>query len=138
MDAAAQVKTLAHELAHIRMHDPATDAVMHRGIGEVEAESVALMIGSAHGLDTTSYTIPYVSSWAAAVHDKTAIEVVQETGERVRRAAVAILDELPTGQREMFQSLGVEPPVPLPHVGPPTLGQGPLDQQVRVGSRSLS
>src|SRR5690606_16342337 len=60
IDAAAQVKTLAHELAHIRMHDPMKDAVTHRGVGEVEAESVALMIAEAHGMDTTGYTIPYV------------------------------------------------------------------------------
>ena len=96
MDAAARVKTLAHELAHIRMHEPNAEALSHRGIGEVEAESVALMIGAAHGMDTSAYTIPYVSTWATTVSGKTAVEVVQSTGERVRRAAVAILDQLPT------------------------------------------
>lgn len=55
MDAAAQVKTLAHELAHVKLHGPdSPDATGHRGIGEVEAESVALMIGAAHGMDTSS------------------------------------------------------------------------------------
>ncbi|HEY9424802.1 MAG TPA: ArdC-like ssDNA-binding domain-containing protein [Microterricola sp.] len=98
MDAAARVKTLAHELAHIRLHEPNAEALPHRGIGEVEAESVALMIGSAHGMDTIAYTIPYVSTWATTVSGKTAVEVVQATGERVRRAAVAILDQLPTAQ----------------------------------------
>jgi hypothetical protein len=98
MDASAQVKTLAHELAHIQMHKPDADAVSHRGIGEVEAESVALMIGAAHGMDTSDYTIPYVSTWASSVPGKTATEVAQETGERVRRVAVAILDQLPTDQ----------------------------------------
>ncbi len=62
MGDAAQVKTLAHELAHVKLHGPDNpDATGHRGIGEVEAESVALMIGAAHGMDTTAYTIPYVS-----------------------------------------------------------------------------
>ena len=65
---AAQVKTLAHELAHVLMHDPDDEeARQHRGIREVEAESVALMIGAAHGMDTAGYTIPYVSTWAARV-----------------------------------------------------------------------
>jgi hypothetical protein len=96
MDAAARVKTLAHELAHIRMHEPDADTLSHRGISEVEAESVALMIGAAHGMDTSDYTIPYVSSWASSVADRTAIEVVQETSERVRRATLAILDQLQT------------------------------------------
>lgn len=98
MDAAARVKSLAHELAHIRMHEPDADTLSHRGVAEVEAESVALMIGAAHGMDTSGYTIPYVSSWASSVADKTATEVAQETGERVRRAAVAILDQLQTDQ----------------------------------------
>lgn len=57
MDAAARVKTLAHELGHVLMHGPDNrEARQHRGIGEVEAESVALMVGAAHGMDTTSYT----------------------------------------------------------------------------------
>ena len=99
MDDAAQAKTLAHELAHVMLHGPDNpDAVHHRGIGEVEAESVALMIGAAHGLDTTSYTVPYVSSWATSVEGRSAVEVVQATGERVRATAVKILDELPTAQ----------------------------------------
>ncbi|MCB0893170.1 MAG: serine/arginine repetitive matrix protein 2, partial [Propionibacteriaceae bacterium] len=45
MDPAAQVKTLAHELGHVRLHGPDNpDWDRHRGTGEVEAESVALMI----------------------------------------------------------------------------------------------
>lgn len=97
MDPAAQTKTLAHELAHVRLHGPDNpDASGHRGIGEVEAESVALMIGAAHGMDTSSYTIPYVSGWAESVKDTSPVEVVQATGERVRKMAGAILDALPT------------------------------------------
>lgn len=98
MDAAARTKTLAHELAHIRLHGPHHQALTHRGIGEVEAESVALMVAAAHGMDTQSYTIPYVTGWATSVPDADAVAVVQQTGERVRRAAVAILEALPTEQ----------------------------------------
>ncbi|POH62314.1 hypothetical protein C3B61_15655 [Cryobacterium zongtaii] len=96
MDPAAGAKTLGHELAHIRMHNLDAGLLSHRGVGEVEAESVALMIGAAHGMDTRDYTVPYVSAWASSVPGKTEIEVIQETGERVRRAAVAILDQLST------------------------------------------
>jgi len=101
MDPAAQVKTLAHELAHVRMHGPDNrDAsVHHRGIGEVEAESVALMIGAAHGMDTSSYTIPYVAGWAGTAKDKDPVQVVQATGEGVRKTASAILDALDTVQQ---------------------------------------
>lgn len=99
MDASAQVKTLAHELAHVLLHGPDNlDATQHRGIGEVEAESVALMIGAAHGMDTSSYTIPYVAGWAGNVDGKSPVEVVQATGERVRKTASAILGGLDTVQ----------------------------------------
>jgi hypothetical protein len=99
MDPAAQVKTLAHELAHVLMHDPDDEeARQHRGIREVEAESVALMIGAAHGMDTDGYTIPYVSTWAARVDGQEPVQVVQATGERVRKTALAILDQLDTLQ----------------------------------------
>lgn len=97
MDPAAQVKTLAHELGHVLLHDPEdADARHHRGIGEVEAESVALMVGVAHGMDTSGYTIPYVSTWAARVDGKEPVEVVKATGERVRKTAIGILDQLDT------------------------------------------
>lgn len=99
MDAAAQVKTLAHELAHVVLHGPNNqDAALHRGIAEVEAESVALMIGAAHGLDTSTYTVPYVTSWASSVAGKSSVEVVQATAERVRTTAIAVLDDLDTKQ----------------------------------------
>jgi hypothetical protein len=99
MDDAAEVKTLAHELAHVRMHGPGEEGPrLHRGIGEVEAESVAMMVGAAHGMSTDSYTIPYVAGWATTVEGKTPIEVVQATGERVRKVALSILAGLDTEQ----------------------------------------
>lgn len=99
MDAAAQVKTITHELAHVRMHGPTQpEARQHRGIGEVEAESVALMVGAAHGMDTTEYTIPYVSGWAVATDGAQPLQVVQATGERVRKIALEILEALDTVQ----------------------------------------
>jgi hypothetical protein len=105
MDDAAQVKTLAHELGHVLLHAPpenklslelAADATLHRSVAEVEAESVALMVGAAHGLDTSSYTVPYVSTWAANVPGKTAVEVLQSTAERIRNTALGVLEKLDT------------------------------------------
>lgn len=99
MDAAAQVKTEGHELGHVLMHGPdQQEARQHRGIGEVEAESVSLMVCATHGMDTSDYTIPYVAGWAAAVDGKNPVEVVQAAGERIRKTAIDILDGLDTLQ----------------------------------------
>ncbi|MFE4001481.1 ArdC-like ssDNA-binding domain-containing protein [Nocardioides sp. YIM B13467] len=106
MDEAAQVKTLCHELAHVMLHgnDPTASlkeiigAESHRGIQEVEAESVAAMVSAAHGLDTSSYSIPYVATWATHTPGSSPVEVVQATAERVRRTAISILDGLDTEQ----------------------------------------
>lgn len=121
IDPAARAKTLAHELAHVDLHGPDNpDSSLHRGITEVEAESVALMIGAAHGLDTAGYTIPYVSSWATTIDGKTPEEVVQATGERVRSAALTILSQLHSPQ------VGSGDPPGLtrePHAGPTVRGR---------------
>lgn len=96
---AEQATTLVHELAHVRMHGPdSEDATRHRGIREVEAESVAVMVAAAHGMEATAPSALYVSEWATTVKDKSPVEVVQETGERVRKVAGSILDALPTVQ----------------------------------------
>ena len=101
VDDAHAVKTLAHELAHVILHaDPAepADAGDCRGIREVEAESVAHLVVSAHGIDTGSYSFPYVASWAypiAAVEHQPLTEIVTRTGSRVIQTAHEILDALP-------------------------------------------
>jgi len=57
------------ELGHVLMHQPpdgidTTVTIASRGRQEVEAESVAFLVASAHGMDTASYSFPYVAGWA--------------------------------------------------------------------------
>jgi hypothetical protein len=92
---AQHAKTLAHELGHVLLH--ATDeegARLHRGIAEVEAESVALMVCSSVGMDTDGYSVPYVAGWASSVPDRSVRQTIRTTGERVRGAAASILGQL--------------------------------------------
>lgn len=139
MDPAAQVKTLAHELAHVKLHGPDNaDWAGHRGIGEVEAESVALMIGSAHGIDTSSYTIPYVTGWAGNVNGKAPVEVVQATGERVRKTAAAILDTLPTAQIGNGDPPGLTRDTPAPRNPEPARESVPSDEALSGSSARRS
>lgn len=82
VDDAQAVKTLAHELAHVLLHEGAPC----RGVAEVEAESVAYLTCQAAGLSTDGYSLPYVASWADGDG-----KVVQQTAERVITTARAIL-----------------------------------------------
>jgi hypothetical protein len=126
---AAQVKTLAHELGHVMLHDltdlpvsnaTAADAAMHRGVAEVEAESVALMVAAVHGLDTSSYTVPYVATWAASVPGAAPELVVRATGERVRTTATKILRRLDTEQVSGIPpGLDHDPPTRISEPGRP-------------------
>lgn len=97
MDPLAMCKTLAHEAAHRTGHSPDDpDVPGHRGLVEVEAESAALLVFSAHNVDTSPYTVPYVSTWASRVEGVDPVTAVQQTAARVRTIALGILDKLDT------------------------------------------
>ncbi|MDP2326248.1 MAG: ArdC family protein [Gammaproteobacteria bacterium] len=87
---AQAVKTLAHELGHVRLHDPtdASNLVQCRGTAEVEAESVAYLVSEHFGLDSSGYTFAYVASWASGLEDESLVEVAG----RVRSTVKAIID----------------------------------------------
>jgi hypothetical protein len=96
VDDAQAVKTLVHELAHMRLHGTAgveAGQVLHRGVEEVEAESVAFIVLDAHGIDTSQYTFNYVLGWATAATKAgvTVEDLITTTGDRVISTADAIL-----------------------------------------------
>lgn len=67
---AQAIKTLAHELGHVRADhatrflDPATRTLSCRGAVEVEAESIAYLVLAAAGIDASPYSVPYVAGWS--------------------------------------------------------------------------
>lgn len=101
LEPAQRVKTLAHELAHVTMHgpgeadapDPAASTPVCRGRVEVEAESVAFLVTSAHGLDSSAYSFPYIAGWAHE-SDTDTETILTTTGTRVLATANQILDRL--------------------------------------------
>lgn len=106
LPAAQRVKTLAHELAHIRLHAPAVRPEgCDRPRAEVEAESVAYIVTAAHGLAADDYTVPYVTGWAGGNRD-----LLAATATRVLGCARSILG--PT-----------EPPRPQPDPATHTAGR---------------
>jgi len=97
VDGAHMCTTLGHELAHVLMHDPAgfVDGQTSgcRGDAEVEAESVAYLVASVHGIDADDYTFPYVSGWIGRNNPSTVLEA---TGKRVLATAHNILEQVET------------------------------------------
>ena len=95
VDPAQAVKTLAHELGHVLIHDPAAFAGTTagcRGTVEVEAESVAYLVAGDAGLDAAAYSFPYVAHWAGGVDGRRPEDVVTATADRVLHATRVIVD----------------------------------------------
>jgi hypothetical protein len=87
---AQAVKTLAHELGHVLLHQPdQLPAGFTRGRAEVEAESFAYLVTGAHGLDAGDYSAAYVLGWA---HGDP--QLVLATADRVITAARPVLTQL--------------------------------------------
>jgi len=88
---AAATKTLIHELAHSLLHcHEEYDYAAHRGIAEVQAESIAFIVAGAFGMDSGVYTMPYVAGWGkdAKVIADTAT-IVLKTSRRIIDAVAA-------------------------------------------------
>jgi hypothetical protein len=101
IDDAAVVKTLIHEAAHVLLHEAAPARLLPRSVIEVEAESVAYVVASVHGMATDGYSFPYVAVWAG----EAGADAVKATQARVARAARVIIDVSPA-----LHSEGGRPP----------------------------
>jgi hypothetical protein len=87
LSAAQAAKTLAHELAHVLIHNGTEYSAGCRGRAEVEAESVAYVVCQAAGLVTSGYSFGYVAHWSGGD-----TKVIQETAERVVMCARQIIE----------------------------------------------
>jgi hypothetical protein len=83
IDDAQAVKTLIHELAHIKLGHLESNPVT-----ETEAESVACIVTRYAGLVSLPYSVGYVAGWAQT------LELVEESAKVVLRTADAIVADL--------------------------------------------
>lgn len=93
---AHKLSVLCHELGHILLGHVAEgyDYRACRGIAEVEAESVAYVVGSALGLATTDpFAFGYVTGWS-----KGDAKMVRKVAERVLKVSRSILEAVDTGE----------------------------------------
>jgi len=87
---------LSGRQAHVCLHD-ASRITTDRDLAEIEAESVAFIVLGALGIDTASYSLPYVTVWARGDLDR-----VRRTAERVVTTAQAVLAAMaPTEERAL-------------------------------------
>ena len=88
----AAARALVHELGHVLAHaspgnPPGASTAGCRGIQKVEADSIACIVATRLGMDTSIYTWPYVASWAGGDPRARPEETVRAAGERITQAA---------------------------------------------------
>jgi antirestriction protein ArdC len=84
-----QVKTLAHELAHAILHGDRNGLTRERA--ELEAESVAYVVCTDLGIDSSSYSFGYLATWSGGGTE--AQRAITESAQRIQKAAHLILDD---------------------------------------------
>ena len=85
------IKTAIHEIAHAILHDrdlnaPENAPVKDANTREVEAESVAYTVAQYFGLDTSDYSLDYVTAWSSGKELpelKSSLETIQDTASKL-------------------------------------------------------
>ncbi|MBR3363338.1 MAG: ImmA/IrrE family metallo-endopeptidase [Solobacterium sp.] len=97
---AQTVKTMIHEIAHATLHRHETDSGRTaRSRREIEAESVAYIVSTHYGIDTSSYSFGYIASWSKdkdLATLKTSLQAIQQAAAHL----ISLLDCVlfPAGQ----------------------------------------
>lgn len=85
------VKTMVHELAHSIMHcDTEVNKQLGRNEKEVQAESVAYIVSSYLGLDTSEYSFGYIGSWSKNKE----VRELKESAQIIKDTSRDIIDSL--------------------------------------------
>jgi len=87
-----QVKTFVHELAHALTHltDPERPALTYAQ-EELVVESIALTVVGGLGLNTSGYSIPYLTSWS---NEEDSLDIVETCAGLIDRLAKRIEDAI--------------------------------------------
>jgi hypothetical protein len=90
LNAEERTAVLAHELGHVLLHGPDDDigrlygsSADHRGMAEVEAESVAYTVLRAHGIDRGPQSASYLAGWADAVIETERDAMAHDAGSKL-------------------------------------------------------
>lgn len=135
LNAEERSAVLAHELGHVLLHGPDDkvgqlygSSVDHRGLAEVEAESVAYTVLKAHGIDRGPQSASYLSGWADAVIEAEQSAAGASSGKPSSRVDIAksVLGRVTAASKEILEV--TDPPgsggkVPAVEAAPRVEGQ---------------
>ena len=84
-------KTTLHEISHMILHCEDDNIIggMHRGVMEVEAESVAFCAANYFGIPTAPYSLPYIAEWASGD-----VSLIVATMNRVTKTSRRVIEYL--------------------------------------------
>ncbi|MEE2530256.1 ArdC-like ssDNA-binding domain-containing protein [Pseudarthrobacter sp. J75] len=137
LNAEERVAVLAHELGHVLLHGPDDkvgklygSSVDHRGLAEVEAESVAYTILKAHGIDRGPQSASYLAGWADAVIEAEHSTAVNNSSAKQPASRVdiakSVLGRVTAASKDILESTnpqGFGGKVPTAEVSPRVQGQ---------------
>lgn len=84
MSQAQTIKTAIHEVAHERLH---SEGDIDKRQAEVEAESIAYVVCSRFGIDTSDYSFEYIAAWAQSKESN----YLKDSLSRIRTEAVEMI-----------------------------------------------
>lgn len=157
MNTEDRAAVLAHELGHVMLHGPGDrtgnlygSSTEHRGLAEIEAESVAYTVLKAHGIDRGEQSALYLWGWAEHViqvqqaafdqdmyslRPTSRADVAKSVLGRVTAAARGILEIThPPGLGGKLTAVGADPNVrPTAGYADPRLSARPADGPEMAG-----
>ena len=109
MNKAQIIKTFLHEMAHAELHhaDNPQKENLTRSTAELQAESVAYVVSSYYGIDTSEYSFNYLSGWSAdkeTLADLEAqLDIVQQEAKSLMVRMDQTLEQLRLSQEKQTQ-----------------------------------
>lgn len=86
MSESENLSTLIHEIAHSILHE---DEHNSRNQAEVEAESVAFVVSTFLGLDTSDYSFPYIVGW-----EENDVDLLRQSLQRIKITSNSLITQL--------------------------------------------
>ena len=103
------LKTLIHEMSHALLHSTdIPDAPKDSPTREVQAESVACVVCSYFGIDTSDYSFGYISGWSSGKDTKelkASLEVIRNTSNVIITKAEETLTRMKMPKQEISETI---------------------------------